>query len=466
MNALRTLLLAGSFAILPLAAPAFAADGIAIAGQVNWTHADGRVHPATHAPVGIYDDRSGQLLAEAETDMTGAWSLELPAAAGEAVAVYARADCRWRSGQIKGTTGPVHSVRSAAITLKPGDHAALGILAGNEKDSDTCFSVREALSRMADYYAALKDDAPTFLRVSFPTDRYTSMFSGNRLHILQLDRWDWDVVMHEYGHFVAAEHNLDLSPGGDHSSAVNLSEYKDENGEIYGKDRGIRLAWSEGLATYLAISAQDALGMRRLGIPNVGDARYSDTEDISLSMSMKSSVGSLGEDNELTVTRVLYDLYDGANVREHDDMALGDEAVWSLLVTAEPHTLSDAISAFQDGQPIGQQMKIGAIASRHGVAPKLLPPVRASSDVPATFAWTQSGSPDFGNNRFVVRFFDSAMNVLFETKVTTGTSFTPTPEQWLILTSASTPVSWAVTARSVAEPATGPYVSGLQMVMW
>ncbi len=455
---------------IALAAPgAVAADDIHLSGTVRWTDSVGRLHAAARAPVQIWDAELGAAgrLGEAYTDDDGRWSLAVDAPAdGASRRLYARAECRWEHGYVKAPQTLVHAIRSSDdVELAAGATASFDLIAGNELDNETCFSVREALAHVSEYYADLQGGEPEFLRVIYPTDARTSMFLDGRLHILRLDRWDWDVVLHEFGHHVADQHGIDRSPGGDHSTDENLSEIKDQWGNILGKDIGIRLAWSEGFATYFSISAQRAMHLDRLGIPFVGDAWYSDTEDLNFEYSLKPADGSLGEDNELTVSRFLFDLFDGVTGWEGDAVALGDRGVWEMLTTAHPTTLSEAITALLQGQPAAEQVKIGALAGRHGVAPTLLPPA-IDGEVP-TFRWAANGGgPDFPNNRFVVHFYDAAMQQVLETKEIAATAFTPTADEWATLKATAGPVHWVVTGRSVAAPVTGPYVSAAGQIAW
>lgn len=59
-----------------------------------------------------------------------------------------------------------------------------------------------------------------------------------------LDYADWDVIMHEYGHHVASEFNIDDSPGLPHVSSENLADK-------YNKSKGIRLHGVKLLQLYL-----------------------------------------------------------------------------------------------------------------------------------------------------------------------------------------------------------------------
>ena len=67
--------------------------------------------------------------------------------------------------------------------------------------------------------------------------------------------------MHEYGHYINDVYDLAASDAaGSHYAQTDLIIAKE-------KEKGIELAWSEGLATYLATSAQklldDSIGINR-----------------------------------------------------------------------------------------------------------------------------------------------------------------------------------------------------------
>jgi hypothetical protein len=67
------------------------------------------------------------------------------------------------------------------------------------------------------YYSSLPGSVNNSVNTVFPTGENTSNFSNSRMHILQGDRYDWDVAMHEYGHFVQSQTaGISNSPGGGH----------------------------------------------------------------------------------------------------------------------------------------------------------------------------------------------------------------------------------------------------------
>ena len=58
-----------------------------------------------------------------------------------------------------------------------------------------------------------------------------------------------------------------------------------------GKDAGVKLAWSEGFATYFAISSQNVLAVKAMNIPKAGDTFYDDTEDATLHIAQATNAG-------------------------------------------------------------------------------------------------------------------------------------------------------------------------------
>src|SRR5262249_48750186 len=75
-----------------------------------------------------------------------------------------------------------------------------------------------------------------------------SDFNGRPIRLGTGDRWDWDVLHHEYGHYVQSQFGIANNPGGAHSSSQCDA---DQRGS---KDVGDRLAWGEGWPTFFGIS--------------------------------------------------------------------------------------------------------------------------------------------------------------------------------------------------------------------
>ncbi len=313
------------------------------------------------------------------------------------------------------------------------------------------------------YAATLTGAALPAIAVDFPTADETSNFGDGALHILQLDRFDWDVNLHEFGHYFMSNQGIEDNPGGNHSTSDNLSETGGR-----GKDEGTRLSWGEGFPTYFGTSLQQVMGTAAFGIPNVGDTRYTDTEDSTLDYDLEGPSGGtgLGEDNELTVQRALWDLYDTiADAGDQRGVGLGDAGVFSPLKASSPFTLSEAYAALVAGKSARAVADIGCIFTEQAVAPRITAPAdnsAAPAALPPTFTWSaQGGGPAFRNNRFIVKFYDATFaTLLLQSAEQPGTSFTPSASQWSSLrASAGSLVNVVVAGRQTAAPVTGPYTS-------
>jgi hypothetical protein len=264
------------------------------------------------------------------------------------------------------------------------------------KTNNAAFSVLDAVLGARQYVSKLSNIDLPAIPIEFPTSGSVSYFQNNQLHILLGDRWDWDVVMHEYGHYVSKSFVFDDSPGGVH--------YLDENiSDRLPKDSAVRLAWGEGWPTFFAIMAQREMNMAAFGIPYVGDATYSDTEDASIDIDLSSNGdGSLGEDNEVSIMRLLYQ-----SVTDAADTRVSPVDLWQEMVTSRPRYLSATYTAMTSKLATGGVLAIGSLATKHRIAPgPELPGISSAlADSPPQFSWAANGGGQLHhNNQFTIRF--------------------------------------------------------------
>src|SRR5262249_15563261 len=156
---------------------------------------------------------------------------------------------------------------------------------------------------------------------------------------------------------------------------------------------------------YCAITLQKARGLDAMNppIPTVGDDRYQDIQvepnslpiDYGLEASSPTDTygkSDQGEDNEISVSRILYDLADQprANKPDDDPIKLGSATVWSILVSAKPKTLSDAWKAFTKDPNMGleEKLRYAKVFADQKVAPEPLVPLEGTSTSAITdFVW-------------------------------------------------------------------------------
>lgn len=141
------------------------------------------------------------------------------------------------------------------------------------------------------------------------------------------DEYDDDVILHEFGHFMAYSFSAEAEAGGAH--------YLNDN------TQDIRLSWSEGWATFFSAAVRNSPVMvnTRGGDPGHPDRPFSYFFDIERPHSDLLSAPSIGtplEDHgvyttsEVAVASVLWDLFDSSN-ESGDSLALGFQGVWDVF---------------------------------------------------------------------------------------------------------------------------------------
>ena len=408
----------------------------------------------------------------------------LPAAGGikSAVTFYAAgplsAGDDTVGAQYRHTTTP-------AANIPTGANYTINIDLGTANNTELSFAAFDAMVEASRYYSTLPGTGNNSVDALFPTGEDTSNFSNGRMHILQGDRYDWDVDMHEYGHYVQSLHAGIAGPvGGNHSSANNLQFQRPD----LNRRQANQLAWSEGWATYFGISGQQELNSAALGIQRVGDTIYNDNKDddgttivgqLRYGIEDQSIGGrpSRGEDNEAAVSRILLDLYDSNNdAADRDRVALGDDAIWNIIRNNSTDTLDkfwDALIS-QPGTTNSDRIDYGAIFEEHNVSPQ---PDEASvpnfTEFPTldinqpTFEWAipkgGTGGVYTTNllNDFGLLFIDSADDIVWDTGLLGNvTQFTPDPFDWFTFTTARDIYRWVVYGRMTNKITGVDYITG------
>lgn len=263
----------------------------------------------------------------------------------------------------------------------------------------------------------------------------------------------WDVIMHEYGHFVSDKEGFDNSLGGWHDSVAMSEHYQMHfsNGsrtncsksscaynqllsftatEANCKINGTSIAFSEGWATYFAMVSQEYYSEFLNGINNVADKRYT-----SYTLGSGSVVAGKGrtEDMEVTVYSILYDLYDSNNNDDfgNDDLSLGHRGIWSLVASNGVTTLSELSGKFKEIYNNKEQIKkYGQLLSYHNLASGDIYDDNAGAMVPAitvdgtlstacpTFLWKWEEIENnlfFSDRTFVLNFYNESFELIGST---------------------------------------------------
>ena len=186
------------------------------------------------------------------------------------------------------------------------------------------------------------------------------------------DTHNWDTGTHEYGHYLAHYFNMTWLQLGDHYFN------NDQSDEYDYRWFGNKLAWSEGLATYLGVASQLYFNLSDLNIFRVGDNLY---ENFNYYEHQNYNSYKIGESNEGAIAYFLLDLMDDDN-SQNDTVSLGHRQIWNLLTSRINKTLSDFVELL-DLSTINKKNQIGLLEEYYGFSAKNL---SSSSILDLTFS--------------------------------------------------------------------------------
>jgi Ca2+-binding RTX toxin-like protein len=317
------------------------------------------------------------------------------------------------------------------------------------------FSIYDALYVAQRFVEVVRDFPETdVLNVHFPHASGPSQ-SGTELYLSERDWKYWDTILHEYGHFLSGQDNFGGNPPrGTHNRGESQIP-------IYGKDGGVRKAWTEGIADYLSIAIQqvvaelkDNKGKSLLpNLPRVGNSvieglkwddeeeryREFDVDIETLDSSEPQATSSQGEGDETAVSRILLDIADDHSDsfrRGIDEISIGHKKLYQLLANQisypEGHRLEALWNYFFDHpEQLGlvgltadaSRAKLGAIFEEYGVSPKPVqiahnPFVTNSVNPPFAIFW-EIGNGNENDEFEVIVFNQDFSERLIEKRLTT-----------------------------------------------
>lgn len=131
----------------------------------------------------------------------------------------------------------------------PGGDIIQNFTCANTGTGPAC-SVLTGLTWIAKYVHDLNNNNwLSRIRADWPGDSVSSNYNCTpvcRINVHPQDKWDWDVLHHEYGHYVMDEFDFEDNPGGQHDPDFPCAAVVRGN-----KDEGMKLAWGRGLADLL-----------------------------------------------------------------------------------------------------------------------------------------------------------------------------------------------------------------------
>ncbi|MBT9314569.1 hypothetical protein [Leptothoe spongobia] len=449
---------------------------VTLSGIIRWTDSQGQAHAVRESTVKIWDQESvgaDQLVTTVTTDQFGNYTATFDNDDGFFSGgrdIYLEVVADGPHHFVEGTVdrdNTAYSVKSMVIDDIPDGPRTLAFTLGNKTEAERAFSVSDALY-VGSMFAKTLRGTPPVVEANYTTDGSFFLPSSQSINIDADDAWDWDVILHEYGHFLAEEDKLSNSPGGSHAAGKS-------NLASQGKVRAIRLAWDEGLSTYLSIAAQQVAQEAGIlpGILNTGDTRYTDLIESNISYDLEDEGirFSRGEADELSVSRILFDLADSnQDLFRHglrDTISYGHQGLYDLLKTIPNlETLDDLWNHFERGSLTDRQLaEIGAIFEEAHVSPSPQNTLYVNfpsgdESPPPTFFWWASNN--YANDEFQVIIFDQAFNrIAISPKVKDATQWTMTEEQWAQLKENPGQYNFVITGSDTDDgPTTGNYWSG------
>lgn len=245
----------------------------------------------------------------------------------------------------------------------------------------------------------------------------------------------WDVIMHEYGHYVADQLGTFYPLPAEHSSTSNLWD----SGALP-KELATVLAWQEGWAAYYSYYAQwyminiaGYIGAYHTGCGTLGDLIYINNQfDNIESLSITS-----GEANEGAVAAVLWDITDDSGSSEPFDTLHCDFAsIWNCVDNVNCTSLHFFNNIFCSEFNASEQVAFGNILSEYHVSPRLTTPADGtvlSATTAPTFEWEPGGSPLHPNGYFTLSIFkeeSGEVTNIFTSEYQVSLSYTISQNDW------------------------------------
>src|SRR5215468_1208521 len=292
--------------------------------------------PARRVDVQVMDATTSAVLATGATALDGSYSFSVVDGSTRNVRVRFLTSSTATAGlfesvRMSTSTPSLYAVTSTTVNgHAPTTDVNFGDLTALPGAGGEAFNVFDVLQNGLDYLKILNGSWPAAAVVAYwnssSIDGTFFQGSDNSIHLLAAVGYDDAVIGHEEGHFAAKNFSKDNSPGGTHFLGDN--------------NQDLRLAWSEGWATYFSCSVR-----RRLGIAKPGITYYVTTTgapgagNLDFSYEVETpSIGCVGGASEVTVQAALWDIVDSPATADDspgaDDDPIPDrtdEDVWEVM---------------------------------------------------------------------------------------------------------------------------------------
>ena len=416
-------------------------------GTFNWTDDQGVVHPLIGAKIEVKIDGSWWT-GTTYTDQYGCYSISYSdiwyiGSGNPTVTVYAD------NGESVYVTYDGTYSKSKDFSEHTGDFSYI-FSPNTDGDIGKAMIIFQAAKCYADYAKALNGGTPVgtcgFYYPEDPNEISRYVHSEGLVKISSAVRdsiyvphsySSWDVIGHEYGHYIQHYFEIEDNPGGRHKIHSNNidDQYKTtgtDGTKLYNleqsKERGLKLAWAEGWATYWSTVAQSTFSNEIKTIWTVGDTSYTAYNGVDYDLDCYDTANSYGDADEVAVQRILYKLYT-STTDTYDKFAISSDALWNIVIDKKPLTFYEFINDLYDAGY--NKYNLGILLAEYNVITDSLNISNDYLDECPTFSWsTYKGSSNFNYNSFDLVFINtSGVEILRKTNITTG-QYTLTESEW------------------------------------
>lgn len=316
----------------------------------------------------------------------------------------------------------------------------------NETDnSSRAFWIYDAALNASRVHASLPGIAKGSYDILYPNPYSNISYAfGANVNIAMNDWKNWDVIIHEYGHLVAGDagfFNMTGSPAGwYHSLTENNRVY---NGAAQDWDDCMQLGFNEGWSNFFSLKVQRLLGVAEVNLAadtggyKAGDGTFREFDPESATpLTSIHPVAEFGEDQEIAVMRILWDLCDPKN---DDGIAIELGELYRLLKQHKPDTIGKLWDVLFNTEftSFADRLSLGEIFEAQGVSPLMrglivgaAPPSKhlqiSAASIPPTIQWSIPLASDKQQqllNQFRVKIFSDQGSLCFDSGILTiGTS--------------------------------------------
>lgn len=299
-------------------------------------------------------------------------------------------------------------------------------------DEGKAFQVFQALMYGYDYSKEMGYSDVSSVDVIYPatTDGCEYNRSEHTIYIPNNHYKFWDEILHEFGHHLQNEFNLEESQGGSHLFEENLVD-------TYGLDKGRKLSWGEAWPTVFAIQVTQYYKDELLTIEYATDAMYQmyDKNKGHSSYNIDTNTANLyfGEGYEVVIFSILYDMYDSTS-DFYDNIHLGHQNFWDLVTNSNSQTFYE-FAKYCYNSSLVDNFAFYELLYGYGISPKnveLIENTTSEYYVP-TISWTSGGpGTKILNNTFIIKFYDEYNNEILTINKETSFNGETSKEEYML----------------------------------